>query len=293
MRVNYLVVGFLLLGVGIFLSAVDSSSVTGFVFLNNSDGTDIKFAGAYFIFAGFVSIFLSINKKVKGQAAMEFLMTYGWAILSSLIALGVLSLFGIFSSDSLIGSSASIGIPFYMDAWRITESEIELGIRNSGPEDYIIKQISVSLDDGSTICHVYPDTLLESNKNGEYAIPCLLEEGDSLKGDIDLKYVKTTSQLIQSVQGKIKDKVYADSIPLETYSLTINILGEGSVSCNGVDCESSYNSGTPVTLVATPSPNYDFSGWNGAGCSGTGECIVLMESNLEVTATFSSEVVPV
>lgn len=33
----------------------------------------------------------------KGQLAMEFLMTYGWAILASIIAIGVLAYFGVFS----------------------------------------------------------------------------------------------------------------------------------------------------------------------------------------------------
>ena len=33
----------------------------------------------------------------KGQAAMEFLMTYGWAILVVLVVIGALAYFGILS----------------------------------------------------------------------------------------------------------------------------------------------------------------------------------------------------
>lgn len=36
----------------------------------------------------------------KGQAAMEFLMTYGWAILAAIIAIGVLAYFGVFSGGN-------------------------------------------------------------------------------------------------------------------------------------------------------------------------------------------------
>ena len=32
----------------------------------------------------------------RGQAAMEFLMTYGWAILAAITAIGVLAYFGVF-----------------------------------------------------------------------------------------------------------------------------------------------------------------------------------------------------
>ena len=35
--------------------------------------------------------------KKKGQAAMEFLMTYGWAILAAVVVIGVLAYFGVFS----------------------------------------------------------------------------------------------------------------------------------------------------------------------------------------------------
>lgn len=33
----------------------------------------------------------------KGQAAMEFLMTYGWAILAAVVVIGVLAYFGVFN----------------------------------------------------------------------------------------------------------------------------------------------------------------------------------------------------
>jgi capsule polysaccharide export protein KpsE/RkpR len=36
----------------------------------------------------------------KSQEAMEFLMTYGWALLASIIAIAVLVYFGVFNPDS-------------------------------------------------------------------------------------------------------------------------------------------------------------------------------------------------
>lgn len=38
--------------------------------------------------------------KKKSQAAMEFLMTYGWAILVVLVFLGALTYFGVFNPDN-------------------------------------------------------------------------------------------------------------------------------------------------------------------------------------------------
>ncbi len=63
--------------------------------------------------------------------------------------------------------------------------------------------------------------------------------------------------------------------------------GSGSVTCDGGACASTYAFGTKVTLVAAPGAGSSFGGWSGGGCAGTGPCIVTMEANTGVTATFN------
>ena len=53
-------------------------------------------------------------KQRKGQAAMEFLMTYGWAILAAIIAIGALAAFGVFNMGNLGGGKAAISQPLYL-----------------------------------------------------------------------------------------------------------------------------------------------------------------------------------
>jgi phospholipase C len=55
----------------------------------------------------------------------------------------------------------------------------------------------------------------------------------------------------------------------------------------GDGCFGSFASGTDVTLTATPNTGYTFTGWSGAGCSGTGTCSITVTSNTSVTATFT------
>ena len=57
------------------------------------------------------------------------------------------------------------------------------------------------------------------------------------------------------------------------------------INC-GSTCTGSYNQGTSVTLTAAPSSGSIFLGWSGA-CSGTGNCVFIMDSNKTVTATFN------
>jgi len=64
------------------------------------------------------------------------------------------------------------------------------------------------------------------------------------------------------------------------------------ISC-GADCQESYPSFTKVTLTATPSPGSTFTGWSGAGCSGTGTCEVTLLDAATVTATFATIPAPV
>ncbi len=83
---------------------------------------------------------------------------------------------------------------------------------------------------------------------------------------------------------------------LTTYTLTIDKSGSGSGTVTsdpaGIDCGSTcskdYPIDTVVTLTASASGRSTFGGWSGAGCSGTGTCVVTMAAAKSVTATFNS-----
>ena len=79
-----------------------------------------------------------------------------------------------------------------------------------------------------------------------------------------------------------------------THSLTITKsgMGHGSVSCNGGACAPSYAEGTVLTLTAGPDSDSNFTGWSGAGCSGTGACQVTIEADTPVSAGFDAKPSP-
>ena len=81
-----------------------------------------------------------------------------------------------------------------------------------------------------------------------------------------------------------------------TYLLSVTKQGSGQgfvlstpvgINC-GSDCSENYNFGTSVLLTATPSSGSVFGGWIGGGCSGTGNCTLLMNLNKSVIAVFNS-----
>lgn len=61
----------------------------------------------------------------------------------------------------------------------------------------------------------------------------------------------------------------------------------GGIDC-GDDCAEFYPPGTVVTLTASADTYSTFTGWSGGGCSGTGNCVVTMNADTTVKATFTS-----
>jgi PASTA domain-containing protein/List-Bact-rpt repeat protein len=81
--------------------------------------------------------------------------------------------------------------------------------------------------------------------------------------------------------------------PSYTLSVARSGLGSGTVSSSpaglacGATCSHAYANGTMIALKAAPVTGSTFAGWSGGGCSGTGVCIVTVNSNTSVTAKFS------
>jgi uncharacterized delta-60 repeat protein len=117
-------------------------------------------------------------------------------------------------------------------------------------------------------------------------------QGVGAKGDI--LYQGSSSVTIRDHEHAA---ITVNLAPLR-FILSITKSGDGTVTSqpSGIDCGStcsaSYDSGTSVTLTATPMVGLVFSGWSDAGCSGTGTCTVIMDAAKSVTATFSQMPAP-
>ena len=79
---------------------------------------------------------------------------------------------------------------------------------------------------------------------------------------------------------------------ISVYTLTASKTGNGTITSSpaginyGTDDAENYNSGTAVTLTASPASGSVFDGWSGA-CTGTNTCTVTMSGNKTVSATFN------
>lgn len=72
--------------------------------------------------------------------------------------------------------------------------------------------------------------------------------------------------------------------PVTTY--TLSLVSSGGVVTKSPD-QTTYASGTAVSLTATPTSGYSFSGWTGAATSSSNPIVVTMDGNKTITANYT------
>ena len=127
----------------------------------------------------------------KGQAAMEFLMTYGWAILAAIIAIGVLAYFGVFSPGTFISNSITMNAPFgATQELSINTTNLVFVMRNGGGDRVNVSSIGVA-GCGTTFYTGANVMIIPDGGNELISITCpvgLLVSGDKFRGNINISY---------------------------------------------------------------------------------------------------------
>ncbi len=163
----------------------------------------------------------------RGQAAMEFLMTYGWAILAVIVVIGVLVAYGFFNPSRLTQETYALNAPFNVRAAVVTggaagSANVQLDIINGAGEDITLQGISISgcgNSDPSSgtgdAANIGADNLqgagTHAMNSGAQEIMILtcssaITVGNLYKGDIALTYTKSGSSLNLQSTGSVVSK---------------------------------------------------------------------------------------
>lgn len=140
----------------------------------------------------------------RGQAAMEFLMTYGWAILAAVIVVGVLW-YLIGNPANLLGTQFSITNPFVKSAVSIQTSGVTMEFRNGLGQQVSITNLNISNCIG-TVTPTLPINIADGALQA-FTIPCTLISGSRFKGDIVVEYMTEGSTVKQQSTGSVSGKV--------------------------------------------------------------------------------------
>ncbi len=145
-------------------------------------------------------------KTTKGQAAMEFLMTYGWAILAAIIVIGILGYY-YFSRDVLTPKAAVVNPPFYLNGQVVNTSGVSLELKNNGDDTYNVTKVTVT-NCGESWNGV--NLVVGSVASGSTVLArvnCTLTPANTFKGTITVYYTKSGSTLEQTTTGSITQSV--------------------------------------------------------------------------------------
>ena len=141
----------------------------------------------------------------KGQAAMEYLMTYGWAILVVLIALGALFYLGVFNPT--VPSTCQIAAPFSCQdvVAKDTPDSVTLRVGASGISTATITSIQVN----GQPCGGFAADLTPARNTHVNVVctPQAVGKGDKFSGTITINYKTTTGGLDHTTTGQFSGTV--------------------------------------------------------------------------------------
>ena len=154
---------------------------------------------------------MQLTKSKRSQAAMEFLMTYGWAILAAIIVIAVIAIY--FRPSSLVQNTVVVNAPFYGIGTSIAATQIQVEVRNNGGEELDLAAtpavLSFKIPSGGACTAVTAS--VDPVASGSTSIITFSgctgwNTGDTVSADIEITYIRPDSTLPLKSTGSLSGK---------------------------------------------------------------------------------------
>ena len=154
----------------------------------------------------------------KGQAAMEFLMTYGWAILVVIAAIAALAYFGVLDPARLLPERCQFPAGMdCIDKASITNSSVTVALRNNQGFPVTIDNAVVTgcntpvvfVGSANTTSSSIPYSIaIPNNEVFRVKVTCTgLISGAKFDEDFSVSYTNTESGLSNQAVGSVRGRV--------------------------------------------------------------------------------------
>ena len=140
----------------------------------------------------------------KSQAAMEFLMTYGWAILVVLAAIAALAYFGVLSPEKFLPEKCILQPGIACVSHKVEPAKVTLVISNGLGRTMIINSIVVG-----SCSSTFTQEML-SGTDHTFVIGGSCSNGiakDKFKGDITMSSTEKDTNLTKTAYGNLNTKI--------------------------------------------------------------------------------------
>ena len=137
--------------------------------------------------------------KRRAQAALEYIITYGWAFLVILIVIGALAYFGVLNPSKWVPDDCDFGAQLECVDYQMTagSNEVRLFVRNNFGKDIDIKAIEVINDDGSPVGEIYPGP--PTGADPCFAASCIITAGSTK----EVQIVDVTNVLFEGEKQRL------------------------------------------------------------------------------------------
>ena len=205
------------------------------------------------LFIGLSNNALSIKSK-RSQSALEYMMTYGWAILIIVIVAVILYSMGIFNPSSSVTFTSSGFTPFTISSTICNSIGLKVGIVAgpipAGANSITVSKVYISSATGAnTTAASYTLTNPVSLKSGQTAvlfIPNIACNSAGIKysfsGNLQYSYSTTAGNVVENTTGTIAGTTSASVNSFTEYNLPAN--AQWTVQYSGVNHTSTSTSMT-------------------------------------------------
>ena len=196
----------------------------------------------------------------KGQSALEFITTYGWALIVILLAGGALWMV-VGGGKYLVPESCSFEPGFYCSDFVVEEKSIGLRVKNSMGKD--IEDFIMSSDDCLT--ESFPISF-DNGEDSTFLInDCAFQSGEVFSGVLNVDYSFLGSSIDHSKTASVVGIVQADSQAANSSDENTNLL----CRFDGThDCVAGY---PPITISYKTESGTSFV----PGYGGTGSAVLI------------------
>ncbi|MBI1935513.1 hypothetical protein HYS31_03655 [Candidatus Woesearchaeota archaeon] len=145
--------------------------------------------------------------KKRSQAALEFIMTYGWAILVVLVAIGALSYFGVLSPDKFLPSRCTLPagiacLDHLVQNFGPGNGEVSVTLKNS--LGYDTTSVTVTASDCTSAAS--QPTFKNAEQRTFTASGCSIS-GQKYNGQVNVTFTNADTSISHTFQGSVITRV--------------------------------------------------------------------------------------